>query len=211
MQLSYQEIWTGIEKLAEKKGYSLSSLAMKAGLDATSFNKSKRIGVDGRKRWPSTESMNKILQATNTTIFEFMELAGQKFQPKPNAIPLLGLAQAGRSGYFDSDGYPVSVDMWDAIEFPLMLDRAVYALEVSGKSMEPAYRAGDKLIVSPGSEIRAGDRIVLKIRTGEVMVKELLKKTAREVDLKSLNPSHGNINLSPADIVWMARVLWVSQ
>lgn len=211
MQLSYQEIWTGIEKLAEKKGYSLSSLAVRAGLDATSFNKSKRIGVDGRKRWPSTESMNKLLHATNTTIFEFMELAGQKFRPQPNTIPLLGLVQAGRAGYFDAGGYPVSVDAWDAIEFPLMLDKSVYALEVSGKSMEPAYRAGDKLIVSPASEIRVGDRVVLKIRTGEVMVKELLKKTAREVELKSLNPEHKDIRFQPADVLWMARVLWVSQ
>lgn len=77
--------------------------------------------------------------------------------------------------------------------------------------MEPAYRAGDKLIVSPGSEIRAGDRVVLKIRTGEVMVKELLKKTAREVELKSLNPDHRDIRFQPGDILWMARVLWVSQ
>ena len=51
MQLSYNEIWKGLEKLAEVKGLSLSALAQKAGLDPTSFNKSKRIGLDGRKRW----------------------------------------------------------------------------------------------------------------------------------------------------------------
>jgi len=89
MQLSYHEIWEGLENLAKAKGISLSAMAQKAGLDPTSFNKSKRIGADGRKRWPSTESMNKVLKAMDITVFEFMEYAGQPL-PQPNhTIPLL--------------------------------------------------------------------------------------------------------------------------
>jgi phage repressor protein C with HTH and peptisase S24 domain len=211
MQLTYSEIWTGIENLAESKGMSLSALAIKAGLDPTSFNKSKRIGADGRKRWPSTESMNKVLQATNTTIFEFMELAGEPYRPKAQIIPLLGLAQAGRDGYFDSDGYPLGLDAWDGIEFPFSLNMPVYALEVSGTSMEPAYRDGDKLVVSPDSEVRKGDRVVVKLLSGEVMVKELQYQSARQLELKSLNPMHADVSLQRSDVAWMARVIWVSQ
>lgn len=210
MQLSYSEIWRGIDNLAETKGLSLSAMAVKSGLDPTSFNKSKRLGSDGRKRWPSTESMNKVLEATNTTIFEFMELAGES-EPHHFTIPLLGLAQAGRDGYFDNFGYPLSTDNWDGIEFPFMINKNVYALEVSGNSMEPAYRDGDKLIVAPDSEVRKGDRVVVKLSSGEVMVKELIKKTALHVDLKSLNPQHPDIHLKTSDIVWMTRVIWVSQ
>lgn len=212
MQLSYYEIWKGIENLAAKQGLSLSALAVKSGLDPTSFNKSKRLGPDGRKRWPSTESMNKLLEATNTTLFEFMELAGESaVLPKTQTIPLLGLVKAGRDGYFDSDGYPLSVDTWDGIEFPLSLNKNVYALEVSGDSMEPAYRDGDKLIVSPESEVRRGDRVVVKLSTGEVMVKELVRESARQVELKSLNPLHENIIVPADSVLWMKRVLWVSQ
>ena len=211
MQLTYNEIWNGIENLAQSKGLSLSGLAIKAGLDPTSFNKSKRIGTDGRKRWPSTESMNKILNATNTTIFEFMELAGEPYKPKPHIIPLLGLAKAGREGYFDSDGYPLGTESWDGIEFPFAIADGVYALEVSGNSMEPAYRDGDKLVISPDSEIRKGDRIVIKTRSGEVMVKELEHRSARQIQLKSLNPLHSNITLNAEEVMWMARVIWVSQ
>ena len=211
MQLTYSEIWNGIENLAESKGLSLSGLAIKAGLDPTSFNKSKRIGADGRKRWPSTESMNKLLQATNTTLFEFMELAGEPYKPKPHVIPLLGLAKAGREGYFDSDGYPLGIEAWDGIEFPFALEKGVYALEVSGNSMEPTYREGDKLVVSPDSEVRKGDRIVLKTTNGEVMVKELEHKSARQIHLKSLNAQHQDIHLNTEDVLWMARVIWVSQ
>ena len=211
MQLSYTEIWNGIENLAESKGLSLSGLAIKAGLDPTSFNKSKRIGADGRKRWPSTESMNKLLQATNTTLFEFMELAGEPYKPKPHVIPLLGLAKAGREGYFDSDGYPLGIESWDGIEFPFALDKSVYALEVSGNSMEPTYREGDKLVVSPDSEVRKGDRVVIKTAAGEVMVKELEHQSARQIHLKSLNTQHQDIQLNTEDVLWMARVIWVSQ
>lgn len=211
MQLSYHEIWDGLENLAKAKGLSLSALAHKAGLDPTSFNKSKRIGADGRKRWPSTESMNKVLKATNTTVFEFMEYAGQPIPEPKYTIPLLGLAKAGREGYFDSDGYPLATEDWDGIDFPIRMQKGVYALEVSGDSMEPVYRAGDKLIVQPDSEIRINDRVVVKVKTGEVMVKELHHNSAKKVELKSLNPSHDLITLNPEDICWMARVVWVSQ
>ena len=211
MQLSYNEIWKGLEKLAEAKGLSLSALAQKAGLDPTSFNKSKRIGADGRKRWPSTESMNKVLKATNTTVFEFMELAGEHYQNPQNMIPLLGLAKAGRDGYFDSSGWPILSGDWDAVEFPFTLDKKVYALEVSGNSMEPVYRDGDKLIVAPDSEIRKGDRVIVKTTAGEVMVKEFQRRSLNQVELKSLNPACDDVILSPSDILWTARVIWVSQ
>lgn len=211
MHLSYQEIWVGLENLAHAKGLSLSALAQKAGLDPTSFNKSKRIGADGRKRWPSTESMNKVLKATNTTVFEFMEFAGQSIPAPKYTIPLLGLAKAGREGFFDSDGHPLSLDEWDGIEFPIQVAKGVYALEVSGNSMEPVYREGDKLIVQPDSEVRINDRIVVKLTTGEVMVKELHHKSAKKIELKSLNTEHAMISVLPEDICWMARVVWVSQ
>ncbi|MBQ4472407.1 MAG: helix-turn-helix transcriptional regulator [Alphaproteobacteria bacterium] len=211
MQMSYHEIWNGLEQLAAAKGLSLSGLAQKAGLDPTSFNKSKRIGADGRKRWPSTESMNKVLKATNTTVFEFMEYAGQPLPAPHYTIPLLGLAKAGRDGYFDSDGYPLSTADWDGIDFPMQLAKGVYALEVSGDSMIPVYREGDKLVVQPDSEIRAHDRIVVKLVSGEVMVKELKHKSAKQITLKSLNPQNEDIVLHPTDILWMARVIWVSQ
>ncbi len=211
MQLSYNEIWLGLENLAASKGLSLSAMAHKAGLDPTSFNKSKRIGSDGRKRWPSTESMNKVLKATNTTVFEFMELAGAPCPKPKNVIPLLGLAKAGREGYFDSDGWPILSDDWDAVEFPFTLDKKVYALEVSGNSMEPVYRDGDKLIVAPDSEIRKGDRVITRTTSGEVMVKEFQRRSLNQVELKSLNPACPDVTLAPADISWMARVIWVSQ
>ena len=79
--------------------------------------------------------------------------------------------------------------------------------------MMRAFRSaeGDRLIISPDSEIRRGDRVVLKTKSGEVMVKELKRQTASQIELKSLNPTHADRSFAPQDVAWMARVLWVSQ
>ena len=58
---THTSIWTAIDRLAQAFGYSTSGLAKKAGLDPTTFNKSKRIGPDGKPRWPSTESLSLVL------------------------------------------------------------------------------------------------------------------------------------------------------
>ena len=72
---SHSDIWNGIDRLAENNRLSTSGLAKKAGLDPTSFNKSKRFTPEGKPRWPSTESIAKILAVTNTTLSDMATLA----------------------------------------------------------------------------------------------------------------------------------------
>src|SRR5690606_8708105 len=66
--LTHPQVWNAIDRLAARYGYSASGLAKKSGLDPTSFNKSKRVTPEGRPRWPSTESIAKILHATGASI-----------------------------------------------------------------------------------------------------------------------------------------------
>ena len=77
--------------------------------------------------------------------------------------------------------------------------------------MKPAYRDGDVIVVSPGAQIRKGDRVVVKTTDGEVMVKELKRRTAKTLELQSLNPSHADRTLNAHDVEWIARIVWVSQ
>lgn len=72
--LTHDQIWQSIDRLAQGHGYSPSGLAKKAGLDPTTFNKSKRVSADGKPRWPSTESIAKILSVTGATMSEFLSL-----------------------------------------------------------------------------------------------------------------------------------------
>ena len=207
--LTHDQIWTALDRLAERAGITTSALAKRAGLDPTTFNKSKRITAEGRERWPSTESLAKSLAATNTSIDTFVELIGDS--PRTvQAVPLLGFAQAATSGHFDGGGYPAG-KAWDEVGLPAVNDEHAYALEISGNSMKPAYRDGDVIVVSPGTPIRRGDRVVVKTTGGEVMVKELKRRTARTLELQSLNPVNADRTLASGDVEWIARIVWVSQ
>src|SRR3954463_5794595 len=207
--LTHDQIWGALDRLAARAGLSASGLAKKAGLDPTTFNKSKRITVEGRPRWPSTESVAKARAATNVTIDRFIKLIEAATRPV-QSVPELGLVKAGGGGYFDDGGFPVGKG-WDEVGLPSVNDRHAYALEISGDSMKPAYRDGDVIVISPGTPIRRGDRVVVKTRDGEVMVKELKRRTAKTLELQSLNPAHADSTLNAADVEWIARIVWVSQ
>lgn len=209
--LSHEQIWTAIDRLAERHGFSASGLARRAGLDATSFNRSKRIGPDGRKRWPSTESIAKVLAATGASLDDFLHLVDSGKPQVRTMVPLIGLTQAGSGRLFTEEGIPTGGPGWDEIEFPDLGDDRAFALEVQGDSMLPLYRDGDVLIVAPNAGIRKGDRIVARLTNGEVVAKELRRRTARTIELASLNPEHEDRMVPLAEVAWMARVMWVRQ
>jgi phage repressor protein C with HTH and peptisase S24 domain len=220
---NHQEVWGAIDALAERHGLSPSGLAKRAGLDPTAFNPSKRHGSDGRPRWPSTESIAKILAATGESVERFVGLVsrhakaaarvggeGVVWRGDLRTVPLLGLAQAGAGGFFDDGGFPAGQG-WDQVAFPGPSGEEAYALEVSGDSMLPLYRNGDRIIVSPSAHVRRGDRVVVRTKSGEVMAKILKRQTVKEVELASLNPDHPDRVVPTADVDWVARILWASQ
>ncbi|GGF87547.1 DNA-binding protein [Azorhizobium oxalatiphilum] len=224
--LTHGQIWSAIDRLAAEHGLSASALAKRSGLDATAFNRSKRITADGHARWPSTESLAKVLAATGASVEEFMALltpagAGSRHSSEgrqaaghgPRAvrpIPHIGLVQAGGGGFFDDAGFPVGGG-WDEILFPEVEDEHAYALEISGDSMRPVYRPGDLVVVSPAASVRKGDRVVVKTREGEVLAKELVRQTNKTVELRSLNPEYEDRSFATADVLWVARIVWASQ
>jgi phage repressor protein C with HTH and peptisase S24 domain len=211
MALTHAQIWSAIDALARSRHMSASGLAKAAGLDPTSFNKSKRISGDTppRPRWPSTESVAKVLAATGASFAEFAQLA-EPAEQRGRAVPLIGLAQAGAQGFFDDAGYPAGHG-WDEVELPTFGREGAYALEISGDSMAPVYRDGDIIVVAPDMEPRRGDRVVVKTKDGEVMAKELARLTAGKVELRSLNPDFEPRTLERKDVAWIARILWASQ
>lgn len=209
--LSHNQIWTAIDRLALAHGFTPSGLAKAAGLDPTTFNKSKRVSAAGKARWPSTESISKILLATRTSFDDFTTLVeGARGANEGPRIPLIGLAQAGSNGYFDDGGFPVGGG-WDQVSFPQVKDENAYALEVTGDSMQPVFRDGDIVIVSPSEPVRRGDRVVVKTTAGEVMVKQLVRRTASHVELVSLNPAYPSRTLALNEVAWISRIIWASQ
>lgn len=217
---SHDRIWAALDALAEENRLTPSGLARRAGLDPTSFNKSKRVTNANRLRWPSTESISKALNATNTPLSEFLnyvtggelnqgQLAGN-ILPGAQQIPLLGMAQAGVGGFFDDGGFPAGQG-WDEIAFPHTQVDSTFALKVSGDSMLPLYRDGDVLIVSQDNNVHSGDRVVVKTLDGEVMAKILQRKTTEHVELVSLNRDHEDRTFKLDELEWLARIVWASQ
>lgn len=224
--MNHEDVWRALDTLAAEHGLSASGLARKAGLDATTFNRSKRRMGDGRARWPSTESLSKVLHATGSSLEAFTALVGGAralphgstarggsngpLYPPARRVPLIGFVQAGAEGFFDDAGFPVG-GSWDEVGLPEVADPNAYALEISGESMEPVFRDGDVVIVSPAAPVRRGDRVVTRTRAGEVMAKELVRRSARRVELRSLNPEHPGYSFELTDLAWMHRIVWASQ
>ncbi len=208
---THEDVWRAIDMLARKNNLSTSALARKAGLDATSFNRSKRITPKGRPRWPSSESLAKVLACTNTPLEEFTALMRSGPQAgMRTTVPFLSMAQARRSGRLDGAGRP-SGDDWEEIPCPGVADAHAYALRITGDTLEPVYRNGDVIVVSPDREVRAGDRILLRYVDGELTVRLLRRLTDTEVELSAF-ASGSEIRVEPlSNIRWMARILWVSQ
>ena len=207
--LTHEQIWTALERLAERAGLSASGLARKSGLDPTTFNKSKRVTADGRERWPSTESIAKALAATSSSVDSFVQLIGDSPRQAPS-VPLLGFAQAAAKDAFDEDGFPAGKPR-EAMALPSADDEHAYALEISGDAMRPAYRDGDIVVVAPATPIQRGDRVVVKTLTGEMLIGELKRRTARTLELQSLDTSGNERCLAAAEVAWIARILWAKQ
>ena len=126
-------------------------------------------------------------------------------------MPLIGFAEAGAGGYFDDGGFPAGKG-WDEIAFPAVNDEHAYALEISGNSMEPAYRDGDVIIVSPvgADPPRRPRRGQDQRRRGDGEGAQAPAPT-KSIELRSLNPAHKDRTLATADVLWIARIVWASQ
>ena len=140
-----------------------------------------------------------------------MQLITEVGRSTPRPVPLIGLAQAGAGGYFDDGGFPVGKG-WDEIR--------VSRPSTTSMPMRwrfPATRWSPPIATAPSSwcrrraSVRRGDRVVVKTRDGEVMVKELKRKHVKTIELRSINPEHGERTLPVRDVVWIARIVWASQ
>lgn len=205
---SHSDIWDALDRLALHMSTSPSGLAKQAGLDPTTFNKSKRQS-GAKQRWPSTESLSKVLSVVEMSFEDFARFAGGMPHRGP-AIPFTEFMLTEMESFFDNFGVPKGGG-WDDVRVPDLQSGGVYALEIACDSMSPLFRPGDKILVAPHEAIRSGDRVVVKTIDGVIMARELFKQTTHKVELISLNPEYDDLILLKKDVHWMARIVWVSQ
>lgn len=213
-KLSHAQVWRAIDTLAETYGLSPSGLAKRAGLDATTFNPSKRIAPDGRARWPSTESIAKVLDATGASLDHFLQLveAAPAQARQIATVPIIGLAQANRDDAFDENGKP-SGQHWSMIELPgfVLADDHLYGLRIEGHDYMPSYRDGDILLISAALPVNPRERGLIKLRSGDVIVADLVRQNARDIVFAPIGGDKQEQSLSHKALAFAARVLWASQ
>lgn len=239
--LSHASIWKAIDRLASLHKTSPSGLARLAGLDPTAFNPSKRFKANGKPRWPSTESIAKILEATKASPSSFFADCppppSSSCAPPPSdkdRVPLP--AQSIPLWLSDAANVPDFVPFEEAtasaleasadqLAFPAPMQEPVYAILLCTSCLEPHYQCGDTLLVSPSARLRQGDRLLIKDQDGRLSAHQLLQKTMRSLIVRPIgaqgearsdrSPDHDKQAeervLSLGDLLWHARILWVSQ
>ncbi|NOT39602.1 MAG: helix-turn-helix transcriptional regulator [Alphaproteobacteria bacterium] len=205
--LSHKQIWGAIDALAARHGHSPSGLAKAAGLDPTTFNKSKRLGPQGRLRWPSTESLSRILQATSANLDDFVGLMARGNSSRGSRqLPFLKLKDAAKKKMFDGDGRPVS-KAWGKLAFPDLADDKAFALEITNDAASPLFQIGDVIVVSPAAKVKRDDLVVVKGKDG-CSIMRFVRQTAKRVELTSLNPDLPDRVVERETVDWVARVVW---
>ena len=203
--ITHGSIWAAIDGIAARYKLSPSGLARAAGLDATAFNKSKRFTASGRERWPSTESIAKVLKATGADFDEFVNLliSAHPQGAFGRAIPLMDMDAAAGERCFDEEGVPIKTE-WDEISFSELSEDHLFALEVVEDEYEPIYWAGDVLIANPFAEVRRGDRVVVKL-DDQVIVRHFVRRTLKRVELAPLH------DFELAEVFDLFRMEWISR
>ena len=206
--MKYENVWDAVDKLAQKHGLSPSGLAKLAGLDATTFNKSKRIRPDGKKRWPSLDSINRLLEIFNITFEQFYALSAGTEEKENGSIPFIKLSELNAQN-FPVD-FKIAAQNWSKVLFPDFKE-TLYAIEVDNETYFPLYRFGTMLIVSENSDIRKGDRVVIYLNDGSILLREFVRRTPSKLIVADINHPEAEETIAIADVNLINRIVWVSQ
>jgi SOS-response transcriptional repressor LexA len=115
---------------------------------------------------------------------------------KSHKAPLISWVQAG--------GFSPAVDMFipgEGEEYLEIIsnDPNAFALRIKGHSMEPDFKPGDIIIISPNKQPESGNLVVAKLKwEGEATFKRLILSND-SVILRPLNPDYPEIIINGAD------------
>jgi len=205
--MKYAQIWNAVDKLAELNGLSPSGLAKKAGLDSTTFNKSKRIRPDGKKRWPSLESINKIISVCDISFDDFYRLAGDNANKGAENKNLIAIFELSKIAAQKSETESETIAK---IRFPEVIDK-MYAVEIDCQTMPSPYNKGATVIVAEGIEIRRGDKILLIKNDSSVVLGKFVNRTASALKIEDFALDMKEITAKIAEVATIGRILWISQ
>lgn len=212
---SHPQIWNAIDNLAKDHSLSASGLAKLAGLDPTAFNKSKRLSSNGKPRWPSTESISKILAATNKSLEEFSQyLTYNSLEPSSQKIefPILPFSHACSDTMFNANGLPI-IEKWKTYILPdlyKLCSSKCFILEIDTYTYDPYYRIGNKLLLNPDSKINEHDRAIIRVKD-TIQIIEVADALNTSLRASVIGEDELVKDIHYKDIKNMYKIEWVSQ
>lgn len=197
---THDEIWAAIDRLADTRGLSASGLARQAGLDPTAFNKSKRISPNGKPRWPSTESLSKILAVTNCTMSDLLNLMNQGGNAaKPIRMLAYTHIKSGKLNEKPVSGFAAAVQT----------SEDSFAITIEDNLLHPLFGEGSVLIVDPSAKLKADDRVLLYSRKGGLQSGIVQSAQKRALSILLANDGFTATEFAENDLEWSARIVWV--
>jgi Predicted transcriptional regulator len=127
---------------------------------------------------------------------------------EPFDIPVVGLAKAGKEGFFDDAGFPVGEGFRKVHRPDFVKDPNAYGLIIDGDSMSPMIEKGWMVVVSPTETVINGDLAVARLSTGEVMLKKVQIQSELIV-LSSVNPTYAPVAVRKKDLEFLHRVVMI--
>lgn len=206
--ISHSDIWAAVDALAVRNGMSPSGLARSSGLDPTTFNKSKRISRSGKPRWPSTESISKVLQSTGTTVGAFLSVMSSiADEAAPHTLKCIATDGGDCRSLFDENGMPTGRS-WFEVPFPGLRDMSAFMITLGNDDLAPILRTGASVVVSPEAMIDEGALVASLLRDGRLIFRIMRKRTMTTLDMTGPDPELHDHVLELQDVVWIYRIVW---
>ena len=210
--LKHDDIWRAIDTLASRNGLTASGLARKAGLDPTTFNKSKRVTASGRRRWPSTESLAKALEAVGASLNEFVSFVEAESDNGDQAgrIPVAAQSVASATTAFGDTGEPQG-PTWSRRQLPEINDPDAYAIVVESRAHHPVWREGTLVVAAPQASTSPGDRVVVRMKSADIILGELVRQGPEGIEVKPISGDNATQTIANDEIAAVHRIVWAEQ
>ena len=189
-----------IYALCEDRGISIAKLCSLTGISKSVFTELK----SGRTKSLGAKSLSKVAGYFNVSSDYLITEGAEK---KRNMIPVFGKVSAG---------IPIEAitDIEDYEEIPLPQGApadADFCIDISGDSMEPFIRDGDRVYVKRGAPIKEFEPGIFFV-DGDVFCKQFCPGYAGETYLLSANPKRQDANItihrdSGRDCIYFGKVL----
>lgn len=174
----------GAEKKSQASRYT-AQLARIYGVDAGWL----ATGDGDEPVWASELSANDGAPLKNApvklpvTSFPELSYAGR---PRNSArVPVVGTAKLGADGFYVELESPTGFG--DGYVEHYSADANAYGVRVKGDSMHPAIKHGQVVVVEPNGQLVPGENVLVALRDGRKMVKELVTGRPDSITLVSVN------------------------